>query len=473
MSHIKVTGLQRNMMIAVLLAAAFVSLLNQTLLLIAIPSIMHEFSIDASMGQWLTTVYMLTNGIFIPITAYLIGRFTNRQLLIGALTIFGAGTILGAFAGSFSVLLVARILQAIGAGMIMPLMQTILITIFPPEKRGSAMGMAGLVTGFAPAIGPTLSGWLIGSYSWRSIFYVVIPVTIIVLLVAIAVMRNLTEQKRSPFHVPSLITSTLGWGGLLYGFSMVGSYGLSNPLVYGSLIVGAIGVWLFITTQLKLEKPMLNFRVFQSKTFTISTILSVLAFAIMVSTQVLLTFYVQNVRAISAIHAGLVLLPGALVMGFMSPVTGKIFDKYGSKGLSYVGFTSITIATIAFGFVSMQSSLYYVAFLFALQCFGICMIMMPLTTAGMNTLQLSLMAHGTAMNGTFRMVGSSIMTALLVSIMSIATNNHSSQDVAVSMLHGIQIAFHVSTALSIIGLILSVIMKHEKKGATKQALSKA
>lgn len=463
-------SVQRNLMIAVLLAAAFVSLLNQTLLLVAMPSVMHEFSVDATMGQWLTTAYMLTNGIFIPITAYLIGRFTNRQLLLTALAVFMAGTAIAAVAPSFPILLAARILQAVGAGIIMPLMQTVLISVYPPEKRGAAMGMAGLVTGFAPAIGPTLSGWLIGHFSWRSTFYVVLPVTLLVLIVAIVVMRNMTEQKRSPFDVSTVIYSTFGWGGLLYGFSMAGSLGLTNPAVYLSLIVGAIGVWLFIKRQLQLKEPMLDFRVFKSTTFSITTILSVLSFAIFISSQVLLIFYIQNVRGISAIQAGLVILPGALVMGLMSPVAGKIFDKYGSKALSYVGFLAISISTIAFGFVHMESALPYVALLFALQCLGTSMTMMPLTTAGMNTLPLSLMAHGTAMNGTFRMVGSSIMTALLVSVMSYMMKVSQAAD---AMLHGIQIAFFVATFMGILGLVLSYVMKHDQKKSTIPAHSKA
>lgn len=463
-------SVQRNLMIAVLLAAAFVSLLNQTLLLVAMPSVMHEFSVDATMGQWLTTAYMLTNGIFIPITAYLIGRFTNRQLLLTALAVFMAGTAIAAVAPSFPILLAARILQAIGAGIIMPLMQTVLISVYPPEKRGAAMGMAGLVTGFAPAIGPTLSGWLIGHFSWRSTFYVVLPVTLVVLIVAIVVMRNMTEQKRSPFDVATVIYSTFGWGGLLYGFSMAGSLGLTDPAVYLSLIVGAIGVWLFIKRQLQLKEPMLDFRVFKSTTFSITTILSVLSFAIFISSQVLLIFYIQNVRGISAIQAGLVILPGALVMGLMSPVAGKIFDKYGSKALSYVGFLAISVSTIAFGFVHMESALPYVALLFALQCLGTSMTMMPLTTAGMNTLPLSLMAHGTAMNGTFRMVGSSIMTALLVSVMSYMMKVSQAAD---AMLHGIQIAFFVATFMGILGLVLSFAMKHDQKKAIIPAHSKA
>lgn len=207
------------------MAASFVTILNQTLIIIAIPPIMSDFQIDPSQAQWLTTGFMLTNGILIPITAFLIERFSSKHLLIAALSIFSVGTLIGAIAPSFSILLLARIVQAMGAGIMMPLMQTVMLTLFPPEKRGSAMGLAGLVTGFAPAIGPTLAGLLIVYFSWRSLFYTVLPIAIIVLLLAIFLMKNVTEQKSVKIDRISIIFSTLGWGGLLYGFSIAGTAG--------------------------------------------------------------------------------------------------------------------------------------------------------------------------------------------------------------------------------------------------------
>ena len=452
---------KRNVIVAILLSAAFVSILNQTLLLIAMPPIMKDFKIDANLAQWLTTVYLLTNGILIPITAFLIGRFSNRLLLIVALTLFSIGTFLGAFAPTFTVLLMARVIQAAGAGVIMPLMQTILLTMYPKEKRGSIMGLAGLVTGFAPAIGPTLSGWILEHFTWRHLFFTVLPVSVIVLTVATIFMKNVTTKKEGQLDALSIVYSSLGWGGLLYGFSIAGAVGFQSIPVLASLMVGGVTLFLFIRRQLHLPKPMLEFRVFQSAMFSITTFLSSLVYALMIGTQILITFYIQNVRQLSALETGLVLLVGALVMGILSPVTGKIFDKVGGKGLALVGFTSILIGSGAFIALSMHTKLWLLACLFTMVSFGISMIMMPLTTAGMNALPTHLMAHATAMNSTLRMVGGALVTALLVTIMSTVTTLQQEMGVADAMLNGIRTAFIVTTILSAVGLLLSLYMKKE------------
>ena len=445
----------RNLIVGVLLSAAFVSILNQTLLLIAIPPIMHDLQINASMAQWLTTVYLLTNGILIPVTAYFIGRFSNRSLLMAAMCLFGAGTLLGAIAPTFAVLIVARIIQAAGAGIIMPLMQTVMLTMYPVEKRGAAMGMAGLVMGFAPAVGPTLSGWLIEHFSWRYLFYAVLPVSLLVLVLAAIFMRNVTAHKEGKLDTKSVVYSSLGWGGLLYGFSIAGTAGFISAQVLIPLVIGALSLFVLIRRQSRLNEPMLEFGVFQSRMFTITTILSMLVYALMIGSQILLTFYIQNVRDISALSAGLILLPGAIVMGMMSPITGKIFDKLGGRGLSISGFLVIIIGTFCYYFMNMTTSLSMIALLFALQSLGISMIMMPLTTAGMNALPTRLIAHGTAMNSTLRMVGGSIVTALLVSIMSSVMMRTADQAPDIAMLEGIHAAFLLASALSVGGFLLS------------------
>ena len=452
---------QKNIVVAILLAAAFVSILNQTLLLIAMPPIMHDFHIDANLAQWLTTVYLLTNGILIPITAFLIGRFSNRILLMSALSLFSIGTLLGALAPSFTVLLIARVIQAAGAGIIMPLMQTALLSMYPKEKRGAVMGLAGLVTGFAPAVGPTLAGWVIAHFTWRHIFYMVFPVAMAVLLLSVLFMKNVTPQKNGHLDSFSIMLSSLGWGGLLYGFSLAGTVGFTNPQVFIPLGVGGVALYGFIKRQLALANPMLEFHVFQLKTFTISTILSSLVYAIMIGTQILLTFYIQNVRGLSALEAGLVLLLGALVMGFMSPVTGKIFDKFGGRGMAIVGFSLIVFSTSLFITIGMTTALWLLALLFTCISLGIAMIMMPLTTAGMNALPTNLMAHGTAMNSTLRMVGGAIVTALLVTVMSTVIGFKEQDVLEVAMLQGIQTAFFTAALLSICGLVLSFFIVQE------------
>lgn len=255
---IKTAPYNRSVIVGILLAGAFVAILNQTLLITALPHIMNDFNIDANKAQWLTTSFMLTNGILIPITAFLIEKFTSRTLLISAMSIFTAGTIVGAFAPNFPVLLTARIIQAAGAGIMLPLMQTVFLTIFPMEKRGRAMGMVGLVISFAPAIGPTLSGWAVEAFSWRSLFYIIFPIAVIDLLLAIILMKNVTTLRETQIDILSVILSTLGFGGLLYGFSSAGSSGWTSTEVLTSLLVGAAALIFFIARQMKLKNRCWN-----------------------------------------------------------------------------------------------------------------------------------------------------------------------------------------------------------------------
>lgn len=450
---------KRNLIVGILLSASFVTILNQTLIIIAIPPIMGDFQINPSSAQWLTTAFMLTNGILIPITAFFIEKFSSKHLLITALSVFSLGTFLGGVAPNFSILLLARVIQAVGAGIMMPLMQTVMLTLFPPEKRGSAMGVVGLVTGFAPAIGPTLAGWLIVHYSWRSLFYTVLPVALIVLILAICFMKNVTEQKHVKMDFASVVFSTFGWGGLLYGFSIAGTTGWLSTQVVCTVSIGAVSLSIFIMRQLKLKQPMLEFRVFQSPVFAITTILSVLVFAIMVGTQTLLPIYAQDIAGFTALESGFMLLPGALIMGFMSPITGRIFDKFGGRWLSIIGFTFITASLLLYSNLALETSIIWIATIFFIMMVGISMMMMPLMTAGINDLPNHLIAHGTAMNNTIRMVGGSIGTAILVSVMSHASLDQSSE----TSIEGIQQAFIIATIVGAVGMILSLRLKSKKE----------
>lgn len=452
----------RTVIVSILLATSFVTVLNQTLLIIAIPPIMIEFQIEANQAQWITTAFMLTNGILIPITAFLIDKFTTRQLLISAISFFMIGTFLGAIAPNFLVLLLGRIVQAFGAGIMMPLSQTIILTLYPLEKRGAAMGMVGLVVGFAPAIGPTLSGFIIEQLSWRYLFYTILPFSFIVLILAFLFMKNVTKQREVKIDIASIIFSSFGWGGLLYGFSIAGSQGWVSPIVLGSIFVGAVSLFLFIRRQLSLEQPILEFRVFTSKIFTITTILSIVFFTLMIGTQTILPIYAQHIRDASALESGLMLLPGALIMGVMSPVTGRIFDKLGARALAITGFSLLLLAMTLFTFLQMESSLLFIAVVFTISMLGNSMLMMPMMTAGINALQQSLIAHGTAMHNTIRTVGGSIGTALLITVMSVTSMNVSIVDSNEAMLIGMKASFIVSAVIALVGLLLAFKISSEK-----------
>ena len=414
----------RSLLVVVLLIGTFCTVLNQTLLATAFPTLMKEFDISASTVQWLTTGFLLVNGIMIPISAWLINSFSSKKLYLSAMGTFLIGTIICFIAQNFPVLLAGRLIQAVGVGLSMPLLQNIMLTIFPPEKRGSAMGMAGIVIGLAPALGPTLSGWIIDHYSWRDLFGMVIPIVILVLVLAVFFMKRVIELTHPKIDAISAILSTIGFGSLLYGFSSVGDKGWLSKEVLGFLIVGIIFIFLFSKRQLNIEHPFLELRVFKSKIFTIAAVLAGVTNMAMIGAEMVLPLYIQNIRGESAFHSGLMLLPGALVMGLMMPITGAIFDKHGARKLAITGMFILTSATLPFAFLTSKTSVIVIVVLYAIRMFGISMVMMPVTTSGMNALPAQLISHGTAVNNTFRQVASSIGTAILISVLTNVTKNN-------------------------------------------------
>lgn len=449
----------RTPIVIVLVSAAFVAVLNQTLLTTALPHIMRDLNIDANAVQWLQSVFMLVNGIMIPITAFLIDKFSTRQLFFTAMGLFGLGTLVSALAPSFSILLIGRIFQASGAGIMMPLMQTILFLIFPIHKRGAAMGTFGMVIAFAPAIGPTLSGWLIDQFPWRSLFYVVLPIVVIDLIMAYILLKNVTEQKHPKLDPLSIVLSTFGFGGLLYGFSSAGSHGWTSMHVYLSIIVGAISLLFFILRQLKLPEPILEFRVFKNKMFTITTVLGMISFIAMIGAAVILPIFMQEMLGFSAMRSGMTLMPGAIIMGIMSPVTGRLFDRYGARWLAIIGISIVIITTFMFSNLSVDTTFTYMATVNALRMLGIAMVMMPVTTAGLNQLSESLIPHGTAMNNTMRQVAGSVGTALLVTIM---TNRAIPEEGVSGIINGVNVSFRVAGTFAIIALVLALFVKNTK-----------
>ncbi|MGP5429752.1 MDR family MFS transporter [Enterococcus malodoratus] len=466
----------RSLLVVVLLIGTFCTVLNQTLLTTAFPALMKAFNISASSVQWLTTGFLLVNGIMIPISAWLINKFSSKRLYLTAMTIFLIGTITCFAAPNFSTLLIGRLIQAAGVGISMPLLQNIMLSIFPPERRGAAMGMAGIVIGLAPALGPTLSGWIIDHYTWRDLFGMVIPIVVLVIVLAIFLMKSVIQLSNPSIDVLSALLSTIGFGSLLYGFSSVGNDGWGSAKVIGFLVVGVIVIGLFVWRQLHLEHPFLELRVFKSPTFTIAAILSGVVNMAMVGAEMVLPLYIQNIRGESAFHSGLMLLPGALIMGLMMPITGAIFDKHGAKRLAIGGMLILTAATLPFAFLTQETPIGMIVILYALRMFGISMVMMPVTTSGMNALPMNLISHGTAVNNTFRQVASSIGTAVLISILTNVTKDNlpkasllktlplTYKNQAISAtLSGYHAAFYVAVAFGLVGFIITFFMRNNRK----------
>ncbi|MDN4524919.1 MDR family MFS transporter [Fictibacillus fluitans] len=452
------TSYKQSTIVTLLLAGSFIAILNQTLMITAIPLVMEEMKTTANSAQWLTTVFMLVNGIMIPISAFLLQRFTTRQLFITAMSVFALGTLVAGLAPNFGMLLLGRVIQSSGAGVMLPLMQTVFLMIFPVNKRGAAMGLIGLVISFAPAIGPALSGWVTSHYSWRVLFFIILPIALVDIVVAYFALKNVTEVTKPQVDVPSIILSSLGFGGLLYGFTSAGNNGWTAQLTILTLALGALALLLFIIRQLRMNHPMLEFRVFTKGIFPFTVVIGAITFMGLIGSETIIPLFMQNMRGFSAFEAGLALLPGALVSGLMSPVTGRIFDRIGARALAFTGLVILTASTLGLSFLSPSTSFMYITILYSVRMFGLSMVMMPASTAGLNQLPKRLIPHGAAMDNTMRMVASSVGTAILVTIMTTAQSN-AAQDAKHADIYGANMAFMVITLLSLIALVLTYFIK--------------
>lgn len=479
-----ISNLKRGPIVASLIIAAFVAILAQTLLNIALPSIMKDLDVSENTAQWLITGYMLVNGVLIPISAYLIERFTTRSLFIVAVGLFTLGTIVAGLAYSFPVLLTGRLIQAAGAGILMPLMSIVFLTIFPVAERGKAMGMMGLAMIFAPAVGPTLSGWIVEHYSWRVLFYILLPITVFALIYGAYAMKNVTRNAKSKLDYTAVVLSTLGFGGILYGFSDAGTEGWNNATVYTTLIIGVVALILFVWRELVVEKPILELRVFKFSMYSLTTVINVIVTMAMYSGMILLPLYLQTIRGFTPVESGLLLLPGAILMGIMSPITGIIFDKIGARWLAVVGL-AITVGT-TYMLSDLKADTTYTALItiYSFRMFGMSLLMMPIQTAGMNQLPQRLNAHGSAMQQTLRNVAGALGAALLVTIMTnktkevvkelIVSTGTNPQDAtamaplqAQAMIDGINHSFIVATWFAVVAFVLAFFIKkvkpHEEK----------
>lgn len=448
----------RKVLVIILLLGAFMAVLNQTLLLTATPQIMIDFDLTENTAQWVTTIFMLINGIMIPISAFLMESFTARRLYIISMIIFIIGTLIGSISLNFTMLMVGRIVQAVGAGMVFPLMMTIMMLIFPIERRGFAMGIAGLVISFAPALGPALSGWMIEFLPWRSVFYVIIPIAMIDLFAAYFFMQNVIPLKYPKVDVLSILLSTLGFGGLLYGFSSAGHDGWTNLAVLASLIIGAISLTIFIIRQLRLSEPMLEFRVFKHQVFSLATVIGMIVFTVLIASETILPIYMQVMSSFNAFEAGFVILPGALITGLLSPIVGQVFDKIGGRWLLIIGLLIVTLTTLLFTNLTEATSLTYLTVSFAVRMIGLSMVMMPAQTVALNVLPKELIPHGTAMINTMRQVAASIGTGVFITIMTITAKNPESYGNE-GLIFGVNMSFYAMTIVTLIAFILALFVK--------------
>lgn len=463
--------------IAILMVGAFITFLNNTLLNIALPPIMEEMNVGPSAAQWVTTGYMLVNGIMIPTTAFLIEKYSVRRLFLVATGIFSIGTVIAGITPFFYLLIIARMVQAFGGAIMMPLLMNVLLVSFPLEKRGTVMGVFGFILMFAPAIGPTLSGFIIEQYHWRALFFLIAPIAILVFFSGFFLLKDKKHRPDLRLDKRSLLLSSVGFGSLLLGFSAAGELSWFSPFVFIPIVVGGIVLFLFSVRQIKLEKPMLNFAVFQYPMYNLSLFIIMVVQIAMFSGVLLIPIYVQMVLGVMPMQAGLLMLPGALVNAFMSPINGRLFDRFGGRILAVTGLSVITLSTFYFSHLTVDSHPGTVMTLHAIRMFGMSMVMMPVQTNGLNQLPRKLYPHGTAMNSTLIQVTAALGTGLMITIMRMKEKStlqtlseqyggfssltpELQEKLAIqAMVTGINAAFFVSALFALLALIFAFFMK--------------
>ncbi|WP_301173567.1 DHA2 family efflux MFS transporter permease subunit [Brevibacillus nitrificans] len=451
---------------AALLVAGFVGLFSETALNIALGELSQIFQVNATTIQWLATGYFLTLGILVPVTGILMQKFSTRQMFMTSILLSILGTVLAAAAPSFGLLLSGRVIQAAGLAINLPLTQNVIFTIFPPHKRGGAMGVMGLVMLAGPALGPTLAGLILDTLSWHWIFWVTIPFLLFSLIFGYAYLPNVNEIRKVSIDGLSVILSTIGFGGVVYGVSVAGEIGWTSATVMGSILIGAIALVLFAIRQTKMENPMLNLRAFQYPLFVLGVVMSFITFFNMLSLLVVLPMYIQMALVIASFTTGLLLLPGSLLNCVLAPTIGRLFDKYGPKAVITPGTILVAIGYGIYSMFGTDTALWMIVVTHIIMMLGIGMVLASVQTNTLNSLPKQYYPDGIALTQTIQQVAGAIGIAVMVSVLAARQNsylaavaNEPTQAVAA----GSALVFQIGLLLALLNVVLSLFIKKPKQ----------
>lgn len=463
------TSARNRLVIALLLVSAFVVILNETIMSVAIPHLMEDLGVTASAAQWLTSAFMLTMAVVIPITGYLLQRLNTRPVFILAMTLFSAGTLLSGIAPGFEVLLVGRIVQACGTAIMMPLLMTTVMNLVAPEARGRTMGNISIVISVAPALGPTIGGFILEHLEWRWMFYLVLPIAVASLALGAAKIQNVSTPTKAPLDVLSVILSALGFGGLVYGLSSLGgdaSHG-AGPSIFPAwlpVLVGIVGLGLFVARQFSLQKrdaALLDLRTFATPVFTVSVVMMAISMMAMFGSLILLPIYMQNVLGLDASQTGLLLLPGGLVMGLMAPFVGRLFDRFGPTVLIVPGTILVSVVLWTLTTVNQSTSVMFILALHVTLSVGLALMFTPLFTSSLGSLPRHLYSHGSAVIGTVQQVAGAAGIAVFVSLMTLRATDliDSGVEVIPATSQGLQLAFLCGAIISLFAIVAAFFIR--------------
>ncbi len=452
--------------IAVLLGAAFVVILNETILNVALTHLMADFHVSANTVQWVATAFMLTMAVVIPTTGFLLERFSIQKVFAAAMGSFLVGTLLAAVAPSFVVLVLGRVVQGFGTAIMMPLLITTILRLVPAQRRGAIMGNVSIVISVAPALGPTISGIILSVAPWRFLFIAVLPIAVAALLIGLKKLPTEVEPSTGSLDLLSVLLTAPGFGALVYGLSSFGNTEQRNlPLSFTALGIGVLCVGLFIARQLKLQStgaPLLDLRTFRYRDYTLSLGLLVLSMMSLFGVVIVLPIYMLSIRELDPVQVGLILLPGGLIMGLLGPVVGRLFDRVGARPLTITGASLVVASMVLLTFLDLQTPRWYLIMAHIVLSIGLALIFTPVFTASMNPLPPQLYPHGSATLSTLQQVAAAAGTALLIAVLQLTASSASGQRGATvtgtALMPGVTAAFYVAAGLAVVALVLTFFM---------------
>lgn len=462
------TAARNRVAIVLLLAAVFVVFLNETTMNVAIPQIMEDLRITPSQGQWLTTAFALTMAVVIPVTGFLLERLNTRPVYITAMSLFTAGTLIAATAPTFGVLIAGRIVQASGTAIMMPLLMTTVLTLVPLSDRGRIMGRISIVMSVAPAIGPAVSGLILQFTAWRGLFWVMLPISALMLLIGIARVPNVSEPRKVPLDVPSVILAAFGFSGVVFGLSNLGLAVEGKAMMpsWIPLIIGGIALGLFIWRQLLLQRrdrALLDLRTFRARSFTVSILFLVILMAVLFGVVILLPIYLEQGLGVATLTIGLTLLPGGLAMGLLGPLVGRLYDRFGPAPLVIPGTIVMSAAIWAMTFFSVDTPLWYVLLTHVVLSLSLGFLFTPVFTTATSALPSHLYSHGSATIGTIQQVAGAAGTAAFIALLATGTAAAGAQNAEVAtpeqLIAGLHLAFLGGAILSPLAIVAAFFVR--------------
>ncbi|WP_104179519.1 MDR family MFS transporter [Arthrobacter sp. B0490] len=463
------------LVITLLLISAFVVILNETIMGVAIPRLVEDLGITVGAGQWLSTAFMLTMAVVIPVTGYLLQRFNTRPVFMAAMSLFSLGTLIAALAPGFEVLVVGRVVQATGTAIMMPLLMTTVMTLVPPASRGKIMGNISIVISVAPALGPTISGAILSVLDWRWMFWLVLPISLAALGFGSAKMQNVTTPRKSAIDVASVVLSALAFGGIIYGLSQLGeaSTGSAVP-AWLPLAIGIAALAVFVARQLMLQRrdaALLDLRVFASRNFTISIVAIAVSMMALFGTIILIPIYVQTVLGMDPLVSGLLLLPGGLAMGLLGPVVGRIYDRRGPRVLLVPGAFLVSAVFWSMTQVTETTPVGLVLVAHVLLSVGLALMFTPLLTSALGSVKPHLYSHGSAVFGTAQQLAGAAGTALFISVMTLQSVSLLGDGVAqdAALAGGIRAAFLYGAVIFLLAVVASFFVRAPQEAGDSPA----